>query len=283
MNVEYIVDSHVHLWDPASLRYPWLAGLPALNRPFLPSDFATASKASNISKWIFVECCCDSADSLAEVDWISELAKKEAHIHGIVAQAPLEKGEPVWVDLEKLAIRPLVKGIRRNLQGETRQDFCLSREFLAGTGLLKKFGLTFDLCLRHEQLLAATELVRRTPEVNFILDHFGKPDVRGGKLEPWTTHLKALAKLPNVVCKFSGLTTEADWKNWHPADLKPYFEQTLECFGFDRILFGGDWPVATQATSYERWMDTVQSFLPFTKNADLTKVFQSNAERIYRV
>ena len=283
MNAGYIVDSHVHLWDPTRLHYSWLAGLPALNRPFFPSDFAAATSASSISKWIFVECGCDLSDSLAEVDWICELAKNEPRIRGIVAHVSLESGETVRTDLEKLAAHPLVRGVRRNLQGETRPDFCLSREFIAGVKLLKNFGYTFDLCLRHEQLPSATELVRRVPEVNFVLDHFGKPDVRGGKLKPWATHLKELAKLPNVVCKVSGLTTEADWKNWQPADLKAYFEQTLECFGFDRILFGGDWPVSILATTYERWLDTVQNFLSFAKDADRTKVFQSNAERIYRV
>jgi L-fuconolactonase len=283
MNVEYIVDSHVHLWDPARFRYPWLAGLPALNRPFLPADFGVEIQAANIGKYVFVECGCDPAESLAEVDWISGLATNETRIRGIIAHAPLEKGEGVQADLEKLAARPLVKGVRRNLQGEKSLDFCLAPGFVAGVKLLKKFGFSFDVCIRHQQLPAIVELVRRAPEVTFVLDHFGKPDVRGGKVEPWTTHLKMLAKSQNVACKISGLATEADWKNWQPADLRVYFEQALECFGFNRVLFGSDWPVATLATSYERWMDTVQNFLSFAKAADRTKVFQSNAERIYHV
>lgn len=283
MNAEYIVDSHVHLWDPARFHYPWLAGLPVLNRPFLPSDFAADNTVANHSKWVFIECGCDPAESLAEVDWICWLAKNETRIRGIVAHAPLEKGEMARADLEKLAARTLVKGIRRNLQGEGSLDFCLEPGFVAGVKLLKTFGFSFDICIRHEQLPAVVELVRRVPEVNFVLDHFGKPDVRSGKLEPWATDLKTLAKSPNIVCKISGLTTEADWKSWQPADLRVYFEKTLECFGFDRILFGSDWPVATLATSYERWMDTVQNLLPFIKDTDRTKVFQTNAERIYRV
>lgn len=280
MNAEYIVDSHVHLWDTTRFRYPWLAGLPALNRPHLLSDFTAASATFNIGKWIFVECGGDP--SLGEVDWIGDLAKTEKRIRGIVAYASLEKGEAVRADLEQLTARPLVKGIRRNVQGETLA-FCLSPEFLTGVKLLENFDFTFDLCIRHQQLPAVIELVRRVPAVNFILDHFGKPDVRGAKTEPWATHLQELAKLPNVACKFSGLTTEADWKNWQPADLRVYFEQALACFGFDRILFGGDWPVSTLATGYERWMDTVQNFLSFAKDTDRTKAFKSNAERIYRV
>ena len=86
-----------------------------------------------------------------------------------------------------------------------------------------------------------------------------------------------------MVCKFSGLTTEADWTRWQPADLEFYFKQTLECFGFDRILFGGDWPVATLATSYERWLETVRAFFSSASEADQIKLFQTNAERIYHV
>ena len=112
---------------------------------------------------------------------------------------------------------------------------------------------------------------------------FGKPDVRSKQTGSWAADLKALAARPNVVCKISGLTTEADWKHWQPSDLKFYFGWALECFGFDRVLFGGDWPVATLATSYERWVQTIQDFLSFARDVDQIKLFRTNAERIYRV
>ena len=169
------------------------------------------------------------------------------------------------------------------MQGERDLEFCLLPDFVTGVELLAEFGFTFDLCVRHEQLRSVAELVRRVPQVTFVLDHFGKPDVRSKQAGPWATDLKALAALPNVVCKISGLTTEADWNHWQPADLKFYFGWTLECFGFDRVLFGGDWPVATLATSYERWVETVQDFVSFASDADQIKLFQTNAERIYRV
>jgi L-fuconolactonase len=283
MNRLSIVDSHVHLWNPAALRYAWLDGLPALNRAFLPADFATAGGNSNVSKIIFVECGCEPAQSLAEVNWISDRAKTEPRLKGIVAHASLEKGETVRADLEKLAARPLVKGVRRNLQGERDAEFCLRPQLVAGVKRLAGFGFTFDLCIRHDQLHSAAELVRRVPQVNFVLDHFGKPDVRGKCQEPWATNLKTLAAAPNVVCKISGLTTEADGKNWQPDDLRFYFATALECFGFDRVLFGGDWPVASLATTYERWLETVQKFFAFAPVADRIKLFKTNAERIYHV
>jgi L-fuconolactonase len=278
-----IVDSHVHFWNPAELRYTWLDGLPALNRAFLPTEFAEADKVSNVIKLIFVEAGCESTQSQAEVDWVCGLAKNEPRLKGIVAHAPLEKGENARAELDALASRPLVKGVRRSLQGESDAEFCLRPNFLVGTKLLADFGFTFDLCVRHDQLRQAAELVQHIPQVTFVLDHFGKPDVRGKNPHQWATDLKALAAVPNVVCKISGLTTEADWSNWKPTDLEIYFQRTLELFGFDRVLFGGDWPVATQATSYEHWIETVHEMVSFASEADRLKLFQTNAERIYCV
>ena len=285
MNLQapFIVDSHVHLWNPAQLRYAWLDGLPVLNRTFLPADFAAASANAGVNKFIFVECGCDPAQNLAEVDWVTGLAAHEPRLKGIVAQAPLELGEAVRVKLEQLAKHPLVKGIRRNLQGEPDLEFCLQPGFIGGVKMLAEFGFTFDLCVRHEQLRSVIELVQLVPEVNFILDHFGKPDVRGKRNGPWAADLKVLAAMPNVVCKISGLATEAHWEHWQPDDLKFYFDHAWECFGFRRLLFGGDWPVATLATDYDRWLATVQELFSFATEAEQVQLFQTNAERIYRV
>lgn len=283
MNNMSIVDSHVHWWNPAQLRYAWLDGLPALNRAFLPADFSTASATANVDKIVFVEGGCKQAQSLAEVGWASGLASGEPRLKGIVAQASLEKGGTVRAELDALAGCPLVKGVRRNLQGERGQDFCLRPDFVSAVKLLADYNFTFDLCIRHDQLLSAAELVSQVPQVNFVLDHFGKPDVRGKKLEPWAADLKTFSALPNVFCKLSGLTTEADSNNWQPEDLKAYIERTLEYFGFDRVLFGSDWPVATLATNYQRWIETIQGLISFAPAADQTKLFQTNAERIYRV
>jgi L-fuconolactonase len=283
MNEVQLVDSHVHFWDPSQLHYSWLEKYPVLNRAFLPADFSAMSMKANVRKLIFVECDYEPSQSMAEVNWVCNLAKDEDRLKGIVANALLEKRENVHAELKSLAANPLVKGIRRNLQGELDAEFCLRPEFVTGVKLLAEFGFTFDICIRHEQLSAVVHLVRSVPQVVFILDHFGKPDVRGKQTEPWAANLKALAAMPNVVCKISGLTTEADLKNWQPDDLKFYFEHTLECFGFDRILFGGDWPVATLATSYVRWLETVRKFVSFATEADQAKLFQTNAERIYRV
>jgi L-fuconolactonase len=278
-----IVDSHCHFWDPFRFHYAWNQGLPALDRKLLPTELVAASANANVGKIIFVECDCAPAQSLAEADWVCDLAKNEPRLKGIVARAPLEKGVAVRADLEKLADRPLVKGVRRNLQGENDVDFGLQSGFVAGVKLLAEFGFTFDLCIRHEQLASVARLAGQVPHVTFVLDHFGKPGVRDRKGQPWADDLKVFAALPNTVCKISGLTTEADWRNWQADDLKFYFDHALECFGFGRLLFGSDWPMATLATNYSQWVETVRELFSSATEAELTQLFQTNAERVYRV
>jgi len=278
-----LVDTHVHWWNPALFRYEWLDGLPTLNRAFLPGDYRNASSAAEVGKMVFVESGCESKQSLAEVDWICGLAKEEPRLKGIVAHAPVEKGANVRRDLDELARRPLVKGVRRSLQDERDSEAFLGPEFIAGVSLLETFGLTFDVCVRHEQLRAAAELARRVPNVTFVLDHLGKPNVRDRMTQPWAGDLKAFAALPNTVCKISGLATEGDWQHWKPAAFKFYYEWALKCFGFHRVLFGGDWPVVTLATSYQRWLELITGLCASATEAERIKLFRINAERIYRV
>ncbi|HUR59902.1 MAG TPA: amidohydrolase family protein, partial [Opitutaceae bacterium] len=125
--------------------------------------------------------------------------------------------------------------------------------------------------------------VRQCPDVSFVLDHIGKPDIKGHVLDPWRAELGELAQLSNVWCKVSGLVTEADHEKWSAGDLRPYIDHVVECFGFDRIMYGGDWPVSTQAADYPRWVATLDEALRGCTREELKKFYVSNAERFYRV
>lgn len=278
-----LVDTHVHLWDPGRLNYAWLAGVPALHRAFLIDDYCHACGAVQVAKIVFVQCECDPAQSAAETAWVADLARGEARIAGIVAQASLEKGANVEADLARLATNPRVKGVRRLLQSETDDAFCLRPDFVRGVQLLSKYGLTFDLCVFHRQLAGVIQLVRRCPEVRFVLDHIGKPDIKTGRLDPWRRELRELAALPNVWCKLSGLVTEADWARWTPVDLQPYIEHVVQCFGPARVMFGSDWPVSTQATATPRWVTTVDEALRGCSADELRQVYVRTGESFYRL
>jgi L-fuconolactonase len=278
-----IVDTHLHLWDLERLRYPWLASVPMLNQDHLIEDYRRACGAVQVAKMVFLQCECDPAQFAEEAAWVTAVAAEDPRIRGIVPWAPLEKGEAAEDDLARLAANPLIKGIRRIIQFEADPEFCLQPSFVRGVQLLPRHGLSFDLCIHHRQLVPTIELVRRCPNVRFILDHIAKPDIKAGLLDPWCAELRELSGLPNVWCKLSGLTTEADHQAWSPADLQPYIDHVLDCFGFDRVIFGGDWPVAAQATDFPRWVRTVDDALRGASPDELHRVYVRNAESFYRV
>ncbi|MBL9211284.1 MAG: amidohydrolase family protein [Opitutaceae bacterium] len=278
-----LVDSHVHLWDPERLRYAWLAGVPALHRSHLPPDYRRACGSVAVAKFVFVQCECDPVQSQAEAEWVTELAAAEPRLRGIVAQAALENGPAIEPALARLAGNSLVKGVRRLLQEERDDAFCLRPDFVRGVQLLPRYGLSFDLCIYHRQLGAVIKLVRQCPDVRFVLDHIGKPGIKAGTFEPWRAELRELSRLENVFCKLSGLATEADWSAWTPADLRPYLDHAIDCFGFDRVMFGSDWPVSAQATDYPRWVATLDDALRGCSMDEQQRVYVRNAEAFYRI
>jgi L-fuconolactonase len=184
--------------------------------------------------------------------------------------------------LEKLKAFPLVKGVRRLIQSEP-DGFSRRPEFIQGVQLLAHYDFSFDICIVHTQMADLIELASQCPGVDFVLDHLGKPPIVDKQLEPWATHLRALAQLPHVSCKLSGLVTEADHHNWTETDLQPYLEIALDAFGPRRLMFGGDWPVSTLATSYQRWVETANALLPALSEADQYRLFFENARTFYRL
>ncbi len=278
-----IVDTHVHFWNPQRLAYPWLAGVPGLNRAFMPGDYFAQALLPNAAKLVFVECGCNPASSLAEARWIAELAAAEPRLRGIVAQAALEHGTAVRADLAALAQVPHVVGIRRNLENETDPEFCLRPDFLAGVRELSAFDFSFDICVRHWQLPAVIELVRRSPQVRFVLDHCGKPAIRERALDPWREHIRLLAALPNAQCKISGLLTEADLADWRAPDLKPVVLHVLENFGPERVMLGTDWPVLRLASNHERWFEALEHCLSGLSHEARSKLYQANGAAFYRL
>jgi len=278
-----ITDTHVHLWNPDRLHYAWHAAEPQLARPFLLDDYRAACADANVQRVVFLECDCDPDQIHDEVAMITELAAVEPRLQGIVAQAPLENGDAVRDDLDALAANPLVKGIRRITQAEPDPDFCNRPGFVRGVQLLADFDLTCDLCINASQLNNTTRLVQSCPGVEFILDHIGKPDIRNAAFQPWATELRKLAALPNVVCKLSGVITEADHDTWCYADVQPYMQHAIDCFGPDRIIYGGDWPVLTLAATYTQWQECVQLFLAPLTIDERRQIMHDNAAAFYRL
>ena len=277
------VDAHVHFWDGARLPYPWLAGVPAIAGAHTPVELAREVGASLPEAIVFVESAVDPARALDEVAWVEALAAREPRIAAIVAQVAVDRGAQTEAALAALAGHALVRGVRHNLQDYSDPGHCLRPAFIDGVRAVGARGWTFDLCVRHAQLPACTALVRACPETTFVLDHAGKPYVRGGVLDPWRQNVAALAGLPNVVCKLSGLVTEADPATWTPDALRPYVEHLLSCFGPGRLLFGSDWPVVKLSADYRRWLDAALELLAPLSAPERTAILSTNSKRIYRL
>jgi L-fuconolactonase len=279
-----IVDAHVHIYDPRRLSYPWMAPLPTLDGPHLLEDYDRLTAGVDIEAMVFVEVDVAPGAHLAEVEFVQEQSRIEPRLRAVVASMPLESGRAVEADLAAYSRFPLARGVRRLIERHDREPgWCLRDGFVAGVKLLPRFGFTFDLCVFHAQLAEATELVRRCPEVSFVLDHIGKPGIRAGLWEPWASGLRAIAACPNVCCKISGVVTEADHAAWTEAQAAPYIAHAIDCFGFDRVMFGGDWPVSELATRYSRWVALVDAVTSKASSAERRKLFRDNAVAFYRL
>lgn len=276
------VDTHVHLWDPMRLGYAWLAGNDTLDRRHELPEFSAASAGLPLESMVFMECAVNEGQALDEARWVTALAKQEPRLKGMVASAPLEQGEAVRPHLEALAELPLLRGIRRLLQSEA-DDFCLQPGFVAGVKMLADFGLSFDICIFHRQLANVIAFADKVEGVPMILDHIGKPGIADGLVSPWAEEMRELARRPNVVCKISGVATEADHRNWTEDQLKRYVSIAIEAFGFDRVMFGGDWPVSTLAITYRRWTEILDDLLAGASEEERRKFWRDNAVRFYRL
>lgn len=278
-----VVDTHVHLWDVKRFAYPWLREIPALDRSFLLDDYRSAIGNVPVTAMVFVQCDAAPAHGLDEARWVAELARGEPRLRAVVAWAPLEHGDAAALHLDALKAIPLVHGVRRLIQSEPMPCFCLQPRFLAGVRRLAEYGFSFDILISHTQLADAIKMVRACPGVNFILDHIAKPDIGRGVFEPWAREIKDMATCPNVCCKVSGVITEADHRNWCKEEIKRYLDHVLNCFGCDRIIYGGDWPVVTLAGTYRQWFEALAWVFAGITPRERRKIFYSNAVKAYQL
>lgn len=274
-----VVDAHVHFWDPSALRYPWLETEPALRRAYLPPDYLPFAE-SEVDAVLFVEANCVSAQALAEVDFVDELAEREPRIAGIVAFANMLDEDGLEQALDRIVERERVVGVRHNIQGHDA-GFCTSPRFVRNVERVGDYGLTFDLCATAAQLDDVSYLVDSCPETQFVLDHCGKPAIRDDAFESWAKDLASLAEWSNVACKVSGLLTEARPDQRSLDALRPYLAHVLASFGPMRLLYGSDWPVVMPAGGEASWREMVASFAATLPPADQQRLFADNAMRLY--
>lgn len=271
------IDAHHHLWRYAKEQYGWIAAdMGVLARDFLPEDLRRELLDSGIHGSVAVQ----ARQTLEETSWLLRFADEYDFIRGVVGWAPLAGPEFPAV-LERLQDSEKLKGLRHVIQDEPDDDFMHRPDFNAGVALLKQYGLVYDILIFERHLPAAISFVDRHPAQVFVLDHLAKPRIRDRELEPWRTNIRELARRENVYCKVSGMVTEANWKNWRPADLQPYFDVVLQVFGPKRLMAGSDWPVCLLATTYQTWFSTVEEFTRSLSLAERQMILGGVAAEVY--
>lgn len=279
-----IIDTHQHLWDLSRFRLPWLKGAPTLDRSFLVEDYRRATEGLGVVASVYMEVDVEPAQQVAEADYVLDLIRRgETPMLGAVISGRPESDD-FGAYLARYKDRPAIKGLRRVLHAaETPRGHCLDARFIAGIRLLGRMGLSFDLCMRPQELGDAVRLVDACPDTAFILDHCGNASIRAKDLSDWKADTGRLAERKNVACKVSGIVASAAPGPWTADDLAPIVDHVRERFGPDRLVFGGDWPVCTLAATYRQWVEALRRIIADWPVADQKKLLHDNAIRVYRL
>lgn len=277
-----LVDTHLHLIDKIRLAYPWLAGEPALDRDFLYGEYARDAHRAGITDALHMEVDVAPEQISDEVAFVRELSQKPASLirGAISACRPEEQGFAAM--LEQALTDPLVKGFRRILH-TVDDDISQRPLFRENLRRLSDTRLTFDICMFPRQQPLAIALVDHAPGVTFILDHCGVPDIKSGDFEGWKRGIFDIAARPNVIAKISGVVAYADNSTWTAATLRPYVEHVVDCFGWDRVVWGSDWPVCTLGGGLLAWVAATHAVLSGCGNGERDRLFWRNADLIWQL
>lgn len=277
-----IVDTHLHVIDQSALGYPWLAGVPALNRNFLYEEYAREAHRVGIGATLHMEVDVAAEDIEAETANVGRLAgQRDNLIVGAISSCRPEAADfPAF--LERQQANPVVKGFRRVLH-VMPDDLSESAVFRQNIRRLAATRLTFDLCVLPRQMDKAMALVDLAPDVQFVLDHCGVPDIKGGGLDPWREQTTEIAKRSNVLGKISGVVAYADPDSWTVEDLRPYVEHTIAAFGWDRVVWGSDWPVCTLGGGLSTWVAATHTLMAGASADEKTKLLSGNAKRVWKL
>lgn len=276
-----MIDAHQHFWNLDNpFDYTWLS--PATHSPirrdFLPHHLQPHLTTTGVRQTV----CVQTQNNLEETRWALQLAEKNESIAGVVGWVDLTSRNCEDQLLEFLE-HPKFVGVRHLTQDEPDDDFIVRPDVLRGLRVLEKHGVPFDLLFLVRHLNHADHLGQLLPDLPMVIDHLAKPPIKDHSLDTWLPAFKAAARHENIFCKLSGLITEADWHQWKPADLHPYFSSALECFGPQRCMFGSDWPVCTLAGSYEDVFNALQESIGPLSKSDSEAIFQKTARRFYLI
>jgi predicted TIM-barrel fold metal-dependent hydrolase len=270
-----ILDTHLHLIYLDKFSYPWLDGVPPLNRQWDAPSYFREAETLGIEAALHMEVDVPPGQMEDETRFVLGL---DPRVVGAISNArPEEMDFPEH--LERMLAEPRIRGIRRLLQSDP-DELSEGEVFRGNVRRLAAHRLSFDICVQSRQLGVARALVAACPDVQFVLDHCGNPQISSGDISAWRRDVAALAELPNVAGKISGIVNHAR-QGWGPNDLRPVVEHMIESFGWDRVVFGSDRPVLTVNGSLTQWVEALREIVSGASEDEQAKLFHRNAERIY--
>lgn len=273
-----IFDAHHHFWNYDRERHSWITEeMSVIRRDYLPSDLEVELEGHGISAVVSVQ----ADQTPEETRYLLSHAGRHNWIRGVVGWVDFRSPD-IAASLEEYDSYAKLKGFRHIIQAEP-PGFMLGAAFQKGIQELSKTRFTFDLLVYHTQLAEAFDFVARNPGLPIVLDHIGKPDIKGASIMAWAMQIKRLAAFPNVWCKVSGMVTEGNWTQWTQKDFIPYLDVISEAFGTERIMYGSDWPVCLLASSYGDQLNIVKQYFASFSGAEQERVFSRNAVSFYHL
>lgn len=271
-----VVDSHHHFWDLSLRDYDWMPEGSPLRVDYLPDDLRPLLQKANVDATVIVQ----AHPSVEETEWLLQIAESHDYIAGVVGWVNLLDPE-VGDTLDRLQRNRYFKGVRHLWEVEQDPAWLAKSQAVAGLKEIANRGLCYDFLVRPQNLPHVPRIMDQVPDLKAVVDHIAKPNIKERELEPWLSLMREVASIDDMRCKVSGMTTEADMDGWTQEDMAPYVQHMLGMFGADRLMFGSDWPVSTQATTYDRWADTVRSILSNLPCEQVDFVFGETAIHFY--
>jgi L-fuconolactonase len=272
------IDSHQHFWKISRGDYSWMSpDNKVLYRDFSSSDLFSIIKDKNISQTIIIQ----AADTVAETEFILNIANKNSFISGVVGWVDFNKSDVIF-EIDKLSQNKYLKGFRPMIHDIANENWMLNDSLDFGFKYLIKKNLTFDALVRPKHLKNLYIFAKKYNNLLIVINHIAKPNILNQEIDEWKKDMKKLSELENVFCKYSGVLTEVD-KNYSLEQIKPYVDFIFEIFKTNKIMWGSDWPVLTMVEKYENWFEIAQNLISHLSDDEKMNIFSNTAANFYKL